>query len=100
MANDVFFLRLAAEMFFEDDSDDENATVLYKTYGFAEETVSNFSDRQFQSHFRMTPTTFENLFRRIGELGEHTRIDGNPEIPLEKQLMITIWYFSNIESFR
>lgn len=93
-------LRFAIEMFFQDsDSDEEEKSCLDKIWGFAEETVPNFNDKQFVSHFRMTPTTFENLYNRIGAHWQ-TRVDGKPEIALEKQLMIAIWYLANIESFR
>lgn len=94
-------LRFAVEMFFQDSSDeDDEASELNKIWGFAEETVPNFTDHQFQSHFRMAPTTFENLFSRLRVVADHRRSAGNPEISLEKQLMITIWYLANIESFR
>lgn len=98
---EINVLRFAVEIFFQDssDEDDEDSNILHKIWGFAEETVPNFTDRQFQSHFRITPTTFESLFSKL-RLIDHRRSDGNPEISVEKQLMITIWYLANIESFR
>ncbi|KAJ8932762.1 hypothetical protein NQ314_014463 [Rhamnusium bicolor] len=92
------------DMLLDDDEDDEETRlILQKVWGFAEETVPNFSDRQFHSHFRMTPTTFEDILRKmhaVAEINVQAHAGGNPETPIEKQLLIALWYMSNIESFR
>lgn len=80
-------------------SDVEEGSYLDKVWGFAEQTVPNFNDCQFQSYFRLTPTIVEYLYSKFGAHW-HNRADGKPEIALEKQLMIIIWYLANIESFR
>lgn len=88
-----------------EDSDEEEAIVLAKTELFAEETVPRFTDRQFQQHFRMSPNTFENLLQKLHSVTERPNevvnvTAGHPEIPMEKQVMITLWCLANIESFR
>lgn len=46
-------------IFYFDSSDEEDTKE--KIWGFCEETVPRFSDKQFQQSFRMSPTTFEKL---------------------------------------
>lgn len=83
----------------DSDSSDENECN-EKIWKFAENTVISFSDNQFKLHFRMTPSTFESLLVKIHNIEEHLVHSGHPEIKLEKQLMMTIWYLANMESFR
>lgn len=86
--------------------DDENQRAFYgsseKQENFAEIAVPNFSDNQFQQHFRMLPETFEILLRQLHDANDNIRVisRGQPEIPIEKQTLITLWCLSNIECFR
>lgn len=57
-------------------------------------------DRQFHLYFRMLPETFEHLLIKMNEISENNLGKGHPELLLEKQLMIALWYFRNHESFR
>lgn len=52
------------EIMFEDD-EEEDVNVLEKVDGFAEETVPRFANHQFRHHFRMSPTTCEDLFSKL-----------------------------------
>lgn len=83
------------------DSDSEEDIPNEKIWGFAEQTVPRFKDHQFRQHFRMSPTTFENLLKRIHDSDNDYIIhSGHPELTVEKQVMATVWYLANIESFR
>ncbi|CAH2011892.1 unnamed protein product [Acanthoscelides obtectus] len=85
----------------EDEGNHKQATILEKIENFAEVTVPQFSDRQFQQHFRMSPTTFEDLLEKLSVVF-HNRPDGPGRfpVPMEKQAMIALWCLSNLESFR
>lgn len=97
-------IRLAAELFlFDTDSDDENDfNKLEKVKCYFEETVPKYNFQQFKQHFRLTPTTYEILMGKLHSVVDRTemRISGNPELTLEKQMLIALWYLANIESFR
>lgn len=95
-------VRFVGEWFDEDDEEEscEGRILLAKVFNFAEETVPNFTNRQFYQHFRMSCTTFESLLSKVQSLQVVNRISGNPETTVEKQLMIALWYLANIESFR
>ncbi|CAH1983333.1 unnamed protein product [Acanthoscelides obtectus] len=85
----------------EDEGNHKQATILEKIENFAEVTVPQFSDRQFQQHFRMSPTTFEDLLEKLSVVF-HNRPDGPGRfpVPMEKQAMIALWCLSNLKSFR
>lgn len=97
-----FILNFVWEIFFQDaddDSEEENVKIP-KVEQYAEEIVSRLSDKTFQMHFRITPNTFEVLFAKLHSIEDNTVHIGCKEISLEKQLIVTIWYLANIESFR
>lgn len=83
-----------------DDSDDEEIVGVEKIDNFAEETVPRFGNRQFKEHFRMKPETFEDFLQKLHAVSNERVIVGKPEIFIEKQAMITLWYLANMESFR
>lgn len=90
-----------AHLFLFDDSDNDEDNRNEKDDYFLEETVPRFSDQQFKQHFRMLPTSFEDLVVKIHAVsGTHAISSGRPEEPLEKQLLITLWCLANIECFR
>lgn len=88
----------AAYAFYDSDSEVED-TKLEKIWSYAETTVPYFSDKQFQRNFRMSSTTFEDLVQKCYTVRvEHA--SGHPRMSLEKEVMITVWYLENLESFR
>lgn len=92
----------AAKNLMDDSSDEENIDIIEKIAYYAELTVPNMSDRQFQMNFRMTARTFEDLLHRVNVVFnemESTQA-GYPRTALEKELMLTVWYLSNTECFR
>ncbi|KAF2901953.1 hypothetical protein ILUMI_04235 [Ignelater luminosus] len=59
------------------------------------------ADHQFQLHFRMSTTTFEYLLHAVYGVRQNSTVSvGQPQFNLDKQLMITVWYLGNLESFR
>lgn len=97
-----FILNFAWDNLFKDDTDDEDAkNIQPKVLNYAEKIVPRFSDKQFQIHFRITTSTFQSLIIKLhDDNSEDKKNVGCKPVPLEKQLMITLWYLSNIESFR
>lgn len=97
-----FIINFAWDIFFQDsDDDDEQKNVKHpRVYQYAEEIVPRFSDKVFKMHFRITPDTFEALLAKLHSVQGNEIHVGCKPIPFEKQLMVTIWYISNIESFR
>jgi len=103
MAEMYFILNFARDIFYDSDDDEENETVkIAKVEEYAEEIVPCFSDKTFKMHFRITPNTFEVLLIKICNIQNDNNIIhiGNKPLPMDKQLMITLWCLSNIESFR
>lgn len=77
-------------------SDEENTAIL----NFAEEIVPSYTNLVFKSHFRLDIATFNKLCRLIHDSSHHEIHPGRPEIPTEKQVMLTLWFFGNREPFR
>lgn len=96
-------MNMAKELFFVD-SEEESEDILPKVENFAEETVPRFSDGQFKIHFRINPDTFEDFLQKLHQIlppsTEVANGRGHPVVPMEKEIMITIWCLSNLESFR
>lgn len=92
----LMILQEAYDMFFDEDEEFENEhDIIVQNY--AEDIVPYFDDKQFKSHFRINPDTFEDLLQKM----HNTRINethaGQPQLSLDKQLMITIWSLANLE---
>lgn len=103
MDNNIFLF--VVEWFLDDDYEMNEKTVssrLVKVQNYAEEIVPKYSLRQFQSHFRMKPSTFEFILTKIHniELEQPIRKQSNPEISTEKQLLLALWYLANLECYR
>ena len=103
--------------FYQDEEDDDDEAMLFfqinkmkrrkltVLLGFVEVIVPNFDTKQFRRHFRISPTTFEELLTTIGnKLQDHPQLNqgmlphassGRQPIPLANQLLITIWYLSS-----
>lgn len=65
---------------------------------FSEVTIRNSTDKEFQSHFRMTRQTFKMLLE-ITHL-ENTATTGRPTILAEKQLLTILWLLATPDSYR
>lgn len=88
----------AQEVLFDNSEDEYENHEKERTY--AEKIVPNMSDNQFKIHFRMNGATFENLLNKICRVAKKDLTAGQPQIALDKQLMVVIWYLANLESFR
>lgn len=96
----VFQSFFGVDLFFDDEDENVKPERLPKVEHFAEVTVPRFNNQQFQRHFRMSATTFESVVYKINEVAGFHVSKGHPECEIGKQLMITLWYLGNIESFR
>jgi hypothetical protein len=93
-------LRFANEYIFNNDEDDElEVNITPKIYGFAEDIVPFMDNKQFKYHFRMSPSTFEILLNMLYSVFTGQTI-GQPQIELDKQLLITVWFLANMECIR
>ncbi|XP_039310273.1 putative nuclease HARBI1 [Solenopsis invicta] len=66
---------------------------------YIEKVVSNYTNRQFQSHFRITRTAFEVLLTILGPNLENLDT-GRPTTSVEKQLLSVIWLLATPDSYR
>jgi hypothetical protein len=59
------------------------------------------NDNQFKMHFRMSPTTFEDLIVKVNRIIRRNNANiiraGRPTIDIEKECMIMIWCLGNME---
>ena len=67
---------------------------------YVELVVPNCNFNEFRQHFRLTKGTFEAISCYMGGLEAHkvTFASDRPPIPLEKKLLISLWYLGNQES--
>ncbi|XP_048259404.1 uncharacterized protein LOC124149722 [Haliotis rufescens] len=70
---------------------------------YAEVIVPRYSTDDFQSHFRLHRTSFEQLCQELHQTDPSivtTFSGGNTPVSLEKSTMITLWYLANQDSMR
>ena len=69
---------------------------------FFELVVPSYSLDEFKGHFRMMRNTFESLSQELAATGSIPRGNrfGRKAIPLEKQVLIFVWFISNLEAMR
>lgn len=100
----VVICEVANVLFFEDssgsDTDDEEKQLVPKVQNYAEIIIPFMSEHIFKSHFRMRRSTFDKILNLLNDTQPLTTGRGHPEMPYEKQLLITIWSLSNPECFR
>lgn len=95
-------LRFAHEHFFISDDDEKSSeppASFKKMLGYAENIVPDMTDKQFQTHFRISASTFEVLLNMVHSF-DSNETAGQPQLELDKQLMITIWFLANLECLR
>nr|XP_012235054.1 PREDICTED: LOW QUALITY PROTEIN: putative nuclease HARBI1 [Linepithema humile] len=76
-----------------------NPQQIRKIEGYVEFVIPLLNSMQFQSHFRMLPSTFEFILRKIGKKLIRS-IERNEMIPAEKQLLLSLWRFATPDSYR
>ncbi|XP_064482145.1 uncharacterized protein LOC135394960 [Ornithodoros turicata] len=85
----------------DDDTNDRERQRIPKVSEYAEETIRDMSSETFKSHFRLLPRTIERLSTILRPLlGEGEVGCGRPQVPAQKQLLITVWCLANMECFR
>lgn len=74
---------------------------LNRVLGYFEATVPQYELSEFQSHFRLTRATFEELCREVVNTGRIPLSNrGRERIPPEKQVLIFVWTMANQEVSR
>ncbi|XP_049310041.1 uncharacterized protein LOC125777972 [Bactrocera dorsalis] len=66
------------------------------------DTIDNFGDEDFKSHFRLSRSTLDYLIRRHEE-SEQTRFatkSGKAKIPAKTLMYMYVWYLSNTITYR
>ena len=75
---------------------------LNRTVFFFQLVVPSYSLDEFKGHFRMTRNTFESVSQELAATGSIPLGNrfGRKAIPLEKQVLIFVWFISNLEAMR
>ena len=71
---------------------------LIRNVFFFEVVVPCYSLDEFRGHFRMTRNTFASLSQELAATGSIPH--GRKAIPLQKQVLIFVWFISNLEAMR
>ena len=76
--------------------------LIRNSFFFFEVVVPCYSLDEFSGHFRMTRNTFESLSQELATTGSipHGNRFGRKAIPLQKQVLIFVWFISNLEAMR
>ncbi|XP_066602920.1 uncharacterized protein [Prorops nasuta] len=100
MENMYHFLPVAVSSNFYDSSSSDEEQSIPKIDNYSELTVPRMADKQFQAHFRMSKSVFEILINMAGGINQRNPVStsGFPEINLQKEFLIMIWYLANLES--
>ncbi|KAK4882449.1 hypothetical protein RN001_005768 [Aquatica leii] len=68
---------------------------------FLEVTIPNCTDKEFQNHFRVRRQTFQSIIVQLAPLLEKQEgINGRNPIPIEKQVLSTLWLLATPDSYR
>lgn len=66
--------------------------------GYIERIIPRMNTQQFRRHFRMSPTTYENLKAKLGPMLSFS--EGKTVIPVRKQLLGSLWLLATLDSYR
>ena len=70
--------------------------------GYFERVVSLYNDEDFRRHFRLGRETAEVLVQLVGNCPEVPSVlqgPGRPHIPVEKQVLISLWYLGHKDPY-
>ncbi|KYN22678.1 Putative nuclease HARBI1 [Trachymyrmex cornetzi] len=60
--------------------------------GFVERIIPGYTAKEFKTHFRLLPTTFDFILRLIGaNLNSTKSVAGRKPIPAQNQLLMALW---------
>ena len=68
--------------------------------GYVWNTIPRMTNKIFREHFRMTPSTFEILERRLGPALFITNNTGRPMKSIRNQLLSVLWLLATPDSYR
>ena len=73
-----------------------------KIYGYVEELITHYDDESFRRMFRMSRATFERICTYLRDCPElqPTQTGGSDVVPVEKQVLITLWYVGSLDTIR
>jgi hypothetical protein len=66
---------------------------------YIERTIPQLHREQFRQHFRMTPTTYNQLEQKLAPILQED-IGVKSHIPVRKQLLATLWSLATPDSYR
>lgn len=103
-----FMTNLVSESEESSDDDQEVALILIKTKYKRQpsrihnylDTVSNYTAKEFQQHFRITLETYETLLTIIGVQLSRKNNRGRNTINIDTQLLAVIWLLATPDSYR
>lgn len=75
-------------------------TKTHRIEGFIERVIDMSTASEFQSHFRITITSFQWLLNRIAPLLESVRAAGHQTTDPKRQLLAFLWLLATPDSFR
>lgn len=67
---------------------------------YFEVTVSGYTEKEFQSHFRVTREAFETLLRLLKPFMKNNYSSGRPTKDIDKQLLAVLWLLATPDSYR
>ncbi|XP_052271789.1 putative nuclease HARBI1 [Dreissena polymorpha] len=85
---------------------DQHGAALYdvpKVANYVEVTLPQYLPDDFKTFFRMIRGTFERVLERISADDQFRRriaSRGREQVPLDKDLLMTLWYLGNLETVR
>lgn len=66
-----------------------------------EQTVYNYNDADFRSHFRLTRSSVELIWNKLSENALSVpSSSGKPPVPILKSILISLWLVGTQESYR
>jgi hypothetical protein len=73
-----------------------------KIYGYVEELIPQYDEESFKRMFRMSRATFERICTYLRDCPELPQIQtgGSDVVPVEKQVLITLWYVGSLDTIR
>ncbi|KAF0708543.1 putative nuclease HARBI1, partial [Aphis craccivora] len=72
----------------------------FRVQDFISQTIPNFTNKQFQQHFRLSPTSFERCLQICAPLLQKTSVEGRKGSDERLQLLSVIWLLATPDSFR
>lgn len=92
-SNNTFRINLLEELFEEVEHMPEDKNSLIRVKDFFESTIPRFTDKQFQTYFRLSRSTFEIFLQKIGQEISHDYM------PADKSVLIFLKFIGTQETY-